>query len=144
LKLLVHNGKEYIPVNITPQMVGHKLGEFSPTRKRFSYKLSLGYHPHLNLARLKTLYIETCFDPSFLHAGLPKIASPFFVQVMPVDDVHCLLESHPPSAAHPPIPYHPYTHPVQQTITRYKFLKKKKKDQTKSKLFFFFFLLLHA
>ncbi|KAA1064037.1 mitochondrial ribosomal small subunit component [Puccinia graminis f. sp. tritici] len=40
LKLLVHNGKEYIPVNITPQMVGHKLGEFSPTRKRFSYKAS--------------------------------------------------------------------------------------------------------
>ncbi|KAH9457797.1 hypothetical protein Pst134EB_010110 [Puccinia striiformis f. sp. tritici] len=41
LKLLVHNGKEYIPVNITAQMVGHKLGEFSPTRKRFSYKFSL-------------------------------------------------------------------------------------------------------
>ncbi|MBW0480655.1 hypothetical protein O181_020370 [Austropuccinia psidii MF-1] len=40
LKLLVHNGKEYIPVNVTPQMVGHKLGEFSPTRKRFTYKAS--------------------------------------------------------------------------------------------------------
>ena len=29
----VHNGKEHIPVYVTEDMVGHKLGEFSPTRK---------------------------------------------------------------------------------------------------------------
>jgi len=29
----VHNGREHIPVFITEEMVGHKLGEFSPTRK---------------------------------------------------------------------------------------------------------------
>lgn len=29
----VHNGKEHIPVLILENMVGHKLGEFSPTRK---------------------------------------------------------------------------------------------------------------
>ncbi len=29
---LVHNGKKFIPVYITEQMVGHKLGEFAPTR----------------------------------------------------------------------------------------------------------------
>ncbi|MCF7917670.1 30S ribosomal protein S19 [Candidatus Gracilibacteria bacterium] len=29
----VHNGKEFIPVFCTEAMVGHKLGEFSPTRK---------------------------------------------------------------------------------------------------------------
>ena len=29
----VHNGKEFIPVYITEDMIGHKLGEFSPTRK---------------------------------------------------------------------------------------------------------------
>lgn len=29
----VHNGKVHIPVFITENMVGHKLGEFSPTRK---------------------------------------------------------------------------------------------------------------
>ena len=29
----VHNGRIHIPVFITDQMVGHKLGEFSPTRK---------------------------------------------------------------------------------------------------------------
>ncbi|MFN0031510.1 MAG: 30S ribosomal protein S19 [Flavobacteriales bacterium] len=29
----VHNGKTFIPVYVTENMVGHKLGEFSPTRK---------------------------------------------------------------------------------------------------------------
>lgn len=29
----VHNGKTHIPVLITEEMVGHRLGEFSPTRK---------------------------------------------------------------------------------------------------------------
>lgn len=29
----VHNGKDHIPVYITEEMVGHKLGEFSSTRK---------------------------------------------------------------------------------------------------------------
>jgi small subunit ribosomal protein S19 len=28
----IHNGKQHIPVFITEQMVGHRLGEFSPTR----------------------------------------------------------------------------------------------------------------
>ena len=29
----VHNGKEFVPVYITEDMLGHKLGEFVPTRK---------------------------------------------------------------------------------------------------------------
>jgi len=29
----VHNGKQFIPVYITENMVGHRLGEFSPTRQ---------------------------------------------------------------------------------------------------------------
>lgn len=29
----VHDGKKFIPVSITEEMVGHKLGEFAPTRK---------------------------------------------------------------------------------------------------------------
>ena len=29
----VYNGKEFIPVYVTEDMVGHKLGEFAPTRK---------------------------------------------------------------------------------------------------------------
>lgn len=32
LTIAVHNGREHIPVFITDQMVGHKLGEFAPTR----------------------------------------------------------------------------------------------------------------
>ena len=31
--IAVHNGKEHVPVNIIENMVGHKLGEFAPTRK---------------------------------------------------------------------------------------------------------------
>ena len=29
----VHNGKDFLPVRVVENMVGHKLGEFSPTRK---------------------------------------------------------------------------------------------------------------
>lgn len=32
LTIAVHNGKSFIPVFITENMVGHKLGEFAPTR----------------------------------------------------------------------------------------------------------------
>ena len=32
LTIAVHNGKQHIPVYVTENMVGHKLGEFSPTR----------------------------------------------------------------------------------------------------------------
>ncbi len=41
--IAVHNGKKFIPVYITEQMVGHKLGEFSPTRtfKGHSIKAAL-------------------------------------------------------------------------------------------------------
>ncbi len=31
--IAVHNGKDFVPVYITEEMVGHKLGEFSQTRK---------------------------------------------------------------------------------------------------------------
>ena len=31
--IAVHNGKDFIPVYVTEEMVGHKLGEFSQTRK---------------------------------------------------------------------------------------------------------------
>jgi small subunit ribosomal protein S19 len=30
--IMVHNGKNFIPVYVTENMVGHKLGEFAPTR----------------------------------------------------------------------------------------------------------------
>jgi len=34
---LVHNGKKFIPITISEDMVGHKLGEFSPTRQFFGH-----------------------------------------------------------------------------------------------------------
>lgn len=33
----VHNGKKFIPVFVTENMVGHKLGEFSPTRTFYGH-----------------------------------------------------------------------------------------------------------
>ncbi len=42
--IAVHNGKVHVPVFVTENMVGHKLGEFSPTRKfrRHGGKLAKG------------------------------------------------------------------------------------------------------
>ena len=40
LNFLVHNGKSFLPVYVTENMVGHKLGEFSATR---SFK---SHNPH--------------------------------------------------------------------------------------------------
>lgn len=37
LTLAVHNGKKFIPVFITENMVGHKLGEFAPTRTFYGH-----------------------------------------------------------------------------------------------------------
>ena len=37
LTFAVHNGKKFIPVFVTENMVGHKLGEFAPTRTYFGH-----------------------------------------------------------------------------------------------------------
>ena len=37
LTFAVHNGKKFIPVYVTENMVGHKLGEFAPTRTYFGH-----------------------------------------------------------------------------------------------------------
>ncbi|MEA3286697.1 MAG: 30S ribosomal protein S19 [Candidatus Marinimicrobia bacterium] len=44
LTFAVHNGKKFIPVYVSENMVGHKLGEFSPTRT---------YRGHTDKARKK-------------------------------------------------------------------------------------------
>ncbi len=33
----VHNGKKFVPVYVTENMIGHKLGEFSPTRTFYGH-----------------------------------------------------------------------------------------------------------
>jgi len=37
LTMAVHNGRKFIPVFLTENMVGHKLGEFSPTRTFYGH-----------------------------------------------------------------------------------------------------------
>jgi small subunit ribosomal protein S19 len=37
LNFLVHNGKKFVPVFVSENMVGHKLGEFSPTRTYYGH-----------------------------------------------------------------------------------------------------------
>jgi len=37
ITLAVHNGRKFIPVFVTENMVGHKLGEFSPTRTFYGH-----------------------------------------------------------------------------------------------------------
>ena len=37
LTIAVHNGKQHVPVLISENMVGHKLGEFSPTRTYYGH-----------------------------------------------------------------------------------------------------------
>lgn len=34
----VHSGKKYVKLTLNDQMIGHKLGEFVPTRERFEFK----------------------------------------------------------------------------------------------------------
>lgn len=38
LRFSVHNGKDFLPLVITPEMVGFKFGEFVPTRVRYKFK----------------------------------------------------------------------------------------------------------
>jgi small subunit ribosomal protein S19 len=38
LNLAVHDGRQFVPVYITESMVGHKLGEFAPTRRFKGHK----------------------------------------------------------------------------------------------------------
>ena len=37
ITLAVHNGRKFVPVFVTEDMVGHKLGEFSPTRTFYGH-----------------------------------------------------------------------------------------------------------
>ncbi|KAI4520418.1 mitochondrial 37S ribosomal protein RSM19 [Schizophyllum commune] len=42
IRFMVHNGRDYVPVMVTQDMVGHKLGEFAHTKKRFNWKGNKG------------------------------------------------------------------------------------------------------
>ena len=38
-QFMIHNGKNFIPLKVTPDMVGHKMGEFATTRKKAIHKV---------------------------------------------------------------------------------------------------------
>jgi small subunit ribosomal protein S19 len=38
LTFKIHNGKSYTEIDVIEEMIGHKFGEFSPTRAKFSFK----------------------------------------------------------------------------------------------------------
>ncbi len=35
--IMVHNGKEFVPITIQEEMIGHRLGEFAPSRKKLQH-----------------------------------------------------------------------------------------------------------
>jgi small subunit ribosomal protein S19 len=37
-EFMIHNGKTFIPLKVSPDMVGHKIGEFATTRKKAIHK----------------------------------------------------------------------------------------------------------
>jgi small subunit ribosomal protein S19 len=37
MKIQIYNGRDFVPVEITGEMLGHKLGEFAPTRARIKH-----------------------------------------------------------------------------------------------------------
>jgi small subunit ribosomal protein S19 len=56
LTIAVHNGKQHVPVYVTDQMVGHKLGEFALTR-------TFKGHPADKKPRSKEDHGNTCSPP---------------------------------------------------------------------------------
>ncbi len=65
--IAVHNGKKFIPVYITENMVGHKLGEFSPTRS---------FKGHGSKAALEKAATAAAPPPSGAAPGAAKPAAP--------------------------------------------------------------------
>jgi small subunit ribosomal protein S19 len=51
--IAVHNGKKFIPVYLTENMVGHKLGEFAPTRQFKGHSVKAAAAPTETAARAK-------------------------------------------------------------------------------------------
>ena len=67
---LIHNGKKFIPIKISEEMVGHKLGEFSPTRQ-FS-----GHTPADKKAAQTAEAEKVSLSPGAGKPGAPKPATP--------------------------------------------------------------------
>ncbi len=62
---LIHNGKKFIPIKISEEMVGHKLGEFSPTRQ-------FSGHTPADKKAAQTAAVRTSAVPTAPSATKPK------------------------------------------------------------------------
>ena len=65
ISFLIYNGKKFIPIKISEEMVGHKLGEFSPTRQ-FS-----GHTPADKKAAQEAA-VDTAAKPAAAPGAAPK------------------------------------------------------------------------
>ena len=70
ISFLIYNGKKFIPIKISEEMVGHKLGEFSPTRQ-FS-----GHTPADKKAAQTAAEEVTAVAPGAKPTGVTKTATP--------------------------------------------------------------------
>ena len=77
---LIHNGKSFIPITVSEEMVGHKLGEFSPTR-RFS-----GHTPADKKAAADGSAPKTGSAPKAAPGATPKAAEPASKPASPKKD----------------------------------------------------------
>ena len=70
LSFLIYNGKKFIPIKISEEMVGHKLGEFSPTRQ---------FHGHTpadkKAAQTEAQQSSAVTKPGASAPGAPKASS---------------------------------------------------------------------
>ncbi len=59
----VHNGKTHLPVFVTENMVGHKLGEFSPTRKFFRHGGKMAKEQEAAAAQVEKAKMQEVKEP---------------------------------------------------------------------------------
>jgi small subunit ribosomal protein S19 len=60
---LVHNGRVHTPVFVTENMVGHKLGEFSPTRKFFRHGGKMAKDQEAAVAAAEKAKLQAAKEP---------------------------------------------------------------------------------
>ena len=75
ISFLIHNGKKFIPIKISEEMVGHKLGEFSPTRT-FSGHTPADKKAAQEAATAATAPAATGSAPKTAPTSTPKPATP--------------------------------------------------------------------
>ena len=64
VSILIYNGKKFIPIKISEEMVGHKLGEFSPTRQ-------FSGHTPADKKAAQTVEADTSATPGKKPAAVP-------------------------------------------------------------------------